>query len=278
MATGDGGHQGLEIERRYLLAGAPSAAQLAHLGALPRELEQVYRRREDDWVRRVRRIEEAGTTRYVATRKRDLPTRPRGTPGISREEIETDLTVQDYGRLVADADPERRVIRKTRHVIAWRRWTLELDVFSNPPGLVMLEVELDDPADVPELPAELAGRVVREVTEDPAYTNYGLSQPIEDASRDLRSAWRSGTPPMPSRPLFAWGSGSRVGKPCRQPLTRDATCAIVPACEPKTMTATACLRRSRRAAGVATARRTPLNAPACAPASRSSSSRCSTPS
>jgi CYTH domain-containing protein len=185
MATGGSGQRGLEIERRYLLAGAPSAAELARLGALPRRLEQVYLRREDDWVRRVRKIEEAGTTRYVATRKRDLPATPGGTPGIAREEIETDLTVRDYGRLVADADPERRVIRKTRHVIAWKRWTLELDVFSQPPGLVMLEVELDDPADVPELPAELAGRVVREVTDDPTYTNYGLSLPADDPSGDL---------------------------------------------------------------------------------------------
>ena len=60
--------------------------------------------------------------------------------------------MEEYGRLVAEADPARRVIRKVRHVISHGRWTLELDVFSEPPGLVLLEVELDRPEDVPELP------------------------------------------------------------------------------------------------------------------------------
>jgi len=132
---------GLEIERKYLLSGPPSDAVLGALGARPTHLEQVYLRSSDDWIRRVRRVEVAGRVRYVLTRKRDVE-------GIVREEVESDLSVEEYGRLVAEADPARRVIRKVRHVISHGRWTLELDVFTEPPGLVLLEVELDRPDDV----------------------------------------------------------------------------------------------------------------------------------
>jgi CYTH domain-containing protein len=162
------GGDGLEIERKYLMAAAPSAEELAALEARATRIEQVYLRSSDEWVRRVRRIEIHGHSRYVLTRKRERA-------GIVREEIEADLSPEEYGRLVADADPARRVIRKVRHIIPFARWTLELDVFSEPPGLVLLEVELDDADEVPELPPEIAALVVREVSTEPAYTNHQLA-------------------------------------------------------------------------------------------------------
>ncbi len=164
-----GSEAGLEIERKYLLAGAPAASDLAALGAREVRIEQAYLRAEDEWVRRVRRTDRGGTVRHVFTRKRDVA-------GIVREELETDLTADQYARLLADADPARRVIRKTRHVFSSGRWTLELDVFDEPPGLVLLEVELDDAADVPELPPAIAALVVREVSTEAAYTNHELAR------------------------------------------------------------------------------------------------------
>ena len=168
------GGNGLEIERKYLLSAAPSAEELAALEARATRIEQVYLVSPDEWVRRVRRIEIHGRSRYVLTRKRERA-------GIVREEIEADLSPAEYGRLVADADPARRVIRKVRHVIPFARWSLELDVFSEPPGLVLLEVELDDPEEVPELPPEIAALVVREVSTEPAYTNHHLALRPADA-------------------------------------------------------------------------------------------------
>jgi CYTH domain-containing protein len=159
---------GLEIERKYLLDGPPSDADLAALGAGAIRIEQVYLLSADAWVRRVRRIEVHGQSRHVLTRKRELS-------GIVREEIEADLSPEEYGRLIAEADPARRVIRKVRHVISYGRWTLEIDVFSEPPGLVLLEVELEDPDEVPELPPSIAALVVREVSTEAAYTNHYLA-------------------------------------------------------------------------------------------------------
>ena len=182
-----GGGSGLEIERKYLLAGVPAEADLAALGARPVRIEQVYLRTEDDWVLRVRRIDAQGAVRHVLTRKRELS-------GIVRQELETDLTAEEYGRLLADADPARRVIRKTRHVIPYGSWTLELDVFSEPPGLVLLEVELDDATEVPELPPAIAALVVREVSTETAYMNHHLAlRPIP------APATRAGAPAAPSQ-------------------------------------------------------------------------------
>jgi CYTH domain-containing protein len=163
-----GNDTGLEIERKYLLAGAPAASDLAALGARQVRIEQAYLRVEDDWVRRVRRSDRGGTVRHVFTRKRDVA-------GIVREELESDLTAEEYARLMAEADPARRVIRKTRHVFTSGRWTLELDVFDEPPGLVLLEVELDDAADTPEMPPPIAALIVREVSTEAAYTNHVLA-------------------------------------------------------------------------------------------------------
>jgi CYTH domain-containing protein len=163
-----GGESGLEIERKYLLSSAPSAPDLAALGARDTRIEQAYLRAEDAWVRRVRRTDRGGTLRHAYTRKRDVA-------GIVREEVEADITADEYARLLADADPARRVIRKTRHEFASGRWTLELDVFDEPPGLVLLEVELGDATEVPELPAAIAALVVREVSTEVAYTNHALA-------------------------------------------------------------------------------------------------------
>jgi CYTH domain-containing protein len=159
---------GLEIERKYLLAGVPAEADLRALGARPVRIEQAYLPAEDDWVRRVRRIDSQGAVRYVLTRKREVS-------GIVRQELETDVTAAAYGRLLATADPARRVIRKTRHLIPCGSWTLELDVFDEPRGLVLLEVELDDAEQVPELPPAIAALVVREVSTETAYTNHHLA-------------------------------------------------------------------------------------------------------
>ena len=159
---------GLEIERKYLLSAVPAAADLAALGAQPARIEQAYLRSSDGWVRRIRRLEAGGQVRHVLTRKRELR-------GIVREEHEVDLSPGEYRRLLAEADPARRVIRKVRYAIRAGRWTLELDVFAEPPDVVLLEVELEDAEEVPVLPPAIEALVVREVSIESAYTNHHLA-------------------------------------------------------------------------------------------------------
>ena len=183
---------GMEIERKYLLAGAPSEAELADLGARPNRIEQVYLRSDDEWVRRVRKVESDGRTRYVATNKREIA-------GITREEHEEELDAATYDRiLLADADPSRRTVRKVRHVFPFAGHVLELDVFIEPPGLVLLEVELEDASELPPLPPVIRARLVREVSLEGAYMNHAIAlRPPPPAEVPLDDERRGGARSAP---------------------------------------------------------------------------------
>lgn len=164
------GAPGLEIERRWLLDGMPPAAELADLGATPVQIEQVYLAGTAvDTARRVRRVSDARGERFVLTIKQGS--------GITRREASTMIDGIAYARLVAgEADPARRPIRKTRHLVPHGRHVIELDEFAEPPDIVLLEVELaapDEPID--PWPLAIAHRVVREVTDEPGYQNAMLA-------------------------------------------------------------------------------------------------------
>ncbi len=167
MARADG----LEIERKWLLASAPSADWLLARGAIPRRIEQVYLRNDDaPGGRRIRRTEAGGAVEHVETRKRRLG-------GITRAETERGIEPAEYARLLERAEPSRRPIHKTRWVFPFSGHELELDVFEDPPGVVLLEVELGTEDEPVELPGDLA--IVREVTHEPAYLNWNLARRAE---------------------------------------------------------------------------------------------------
>ncbi len=163
------GHDGLEIERKYLLEHAPGPGMLASFGAVPIEIEQVYLTNPDGIdARRVRRLSSPDGITYRYTEKRRVR-------GIVREEREHEIDAATFERLLAEADPDRRPVRKTRHVFAYDGERLELDVFEGPlDGLVLLEIELDDEERLPEVPPELGPW--RDVSEDPAYLNWNLAR------------------------------------------------------------------------------------------------------
>jgi CYTH domain-containing protein len=170
---------GVEIERKWLLAAAPSGETLERLGARPKRIEQIYLRGTGgDSARRIRSIEEAGVRTLVLTEKRVLRRAVSGGRADVREELERELTPAEYDDLLLDADPDRRPIRKTRYVFPYDGHVLELDVFEQPRGLVVLEIELEDEDDRPALPPEL--EVIREVSDDSAYLNWNLARRAAD--------------------------------------------------------------------------------------------------
>ena len=161
---------GIEIERKWLLAAAPTDAWLAAHDARPLRIEQTYLRRSDGGpLGRVRRIGSGDETRYVLTEKRGTQA------GLTvREERERELDRAEYEQLLGDRDPALGTIRKTRHVFPFGGHRLELDVFEEPPGIVLLEVELDAFDEPVELPPDLA--IVREVSEEREYLNAELAR------------------------------------------------------------------------------------------------------
>ncbi len=168
--------RGIEIERKFRLRAAPSPEVLAAHGAVARRIEQVYLRldppargdQDAPEAARVRRTElEDGTVSFRRTTKRRVG-------AFAFDETEDVITEADWSAAIARADPDRRPVRKTRHVAAHGRQTLEIDVFEQPGGLVVVEVELaseDEPVDLPAWLGEW-----REVTGDPRYLNIELAR------------------------------------------------------------------------------------------------------
>jgi CYTH domain-containing protein/predicted ATPase len=145
----------VEVGRRFLVRKAPDVLPVR---AEEVEIEQTYLlSSEGGGDARVRRRGQRGSYSYThATR--------------TTVEIERPITSRDYQGFLAQADPSRRTLRTRRTCFLHEGHYFELDRFVDPrPGLLLLEVELEDPQAAVKLPPFL--EIEREVTDDPAYTD-----------------------------------------------------------------------------------------------------------
>jgi CYTH domain-containing protein len=163
-------HHGIEIERKFRLLAAPSAETLAAHGAFAKHIEQVYLAGAGpEEASRVRRTTtDDGAVTYRATTKRRVG-------AFAFDEREEVIDEAAWTAALEQADPARRPVRKIRHVAAHGAQVLEIDVFEQPSGLVVVEVELRDEGEAVELPAWLGEW--REVTGDARYLNANLARP-----------------------------------------------------------------------------------------------------
>jgi adenylate cyclase len=160
-----------EIERKYLLPAPPPARVLE--SGTPYDIEQTYLTAPTG-ARRVRRRVGPDGERFWLTEKQSLG-------GITRSEDERELSADEYRRLLTEADPKSGTVVKTRYVIEHGAQVIELDVFAAPPGLILLEVELESEDEAVELPAWAAGAV--DVSEDGAYTNAAIARRLGSESQ-----------------------------------------------------------------------------------------------
>jgi CYTH domain-containing protein len=168
----------LEIERK-LLVDAPDMTVLAAAASSVSDIVQTYLV-PDGWDaervrRRVVRDAHGETLQLTHTCKRGV------SAGVV-EELEEAVDEQRYAELLTRADAARVPIVKTRWVLPWAGRVLEVDHFTSPRRLWLLEVELDDPADLTralDLPPWLG--VLSEVTGDPRYSNVALAVPADEA-------------------------------------------------------------------------------------------------
>jgi adenylate cyclase len=154
-----------EIERKFVLDEPPDLRRPPLDGARRLAIEQTYL--GDRGSERVRLTREEGRPeRYFHTTKRPVS-------ALTREEDEREIDLEEYVRLLARRDSERGTIRKTRHVFPFGDRVFELDVFEQPPGIVLLEVELPSEDASVELPPF---RGLREVSGDDRYSNAELAR------------------------------------------------------------------------------------------------------
>ena len=146
----------LEIERRFLA----SPAALAWCGA-GTEIEQGYLRADGRTTIRVRIAGETGIVTIKGRRS-----------GFSRLEHETPVSVRAARALLGRIPPHLKV-RKTRYAVEVSGLIWEIDVFDGlNAGLILAEVEIDDP----DQPVTLPNWITREVTGDRRYGNSELAK------------------------------------------------------------------------------------------------------
>ena len=155
-----------EIERRFLIA-RPDLLNLANLCRI-QKIDQTYLVSAEGSLR-IRRTEEKGQVTFVETAKRTIN-------ALKRQELELKLEEEEYNRRMANRDPRRQTIRKTRYCLPYGDHIFEIDIFPFWTDRAFCEVELsheDTPVTLPEWL-----NVVREVTDDKRYTNLALAREI----------------------------------------------------------------------------------------------------
>jgi len=157
----------MEIERKFLIE-YPDLALLEKLPNCQRvEIIQTYLTAPEGEESRVRQRGADGNYIYFQTTKRSIT-------GLKRVEVERRLTKDEYLRLLMDADPACRPIRKTRYCLTWDNQYFEIDVYPFWSDRAILEIELSREDAQIRFPEPL--QVIREVTEDPAYKNAALAR------------------------------------------------------------------------------------------------------
>ena len=156
-----------EIERKFLIE-YPDIKALEKLPNCQRvEIIQTYLTAPEGEESRVRQRGVDGNYIYFQTTKKKVTDR-------KRVEIERRLSQDEYLRLLMDADPRCRPIRKTRYCLTFDNQYFEIDVYPFWKDQAILEIELSGEDAQIRFPSIL--KVIREVTEEDAYKNAVLAK------------------------------------------------------------------------------------------------------
>ncbi len=159
--------QPMEIERKFLIR-YPDVRWLESLPSCRKvDIIQTYLLAGEGEELRVRQRGEDGSYIYFKTLKR-----PAG--GAARIEIEERLSQDEYLRLLMEADPDRRPIRKTRYCLIYENQYFEIDLYPFWTDQAIVEIELREENAEILFPKEL--EIIREVTGEEAFQNASLAK------------------------------------------------------------------------------------------------------
>ena len=156
----------LEIERKFLI----EYPDVFWLESLPncRRIEIIQTYLKTDGEDEVRLRQRGGDGHYVY-----FQTTKRRVDDIKRVEIERRLTKDEYLKLLADADPGKRPIQKTRYCLTYDNQYFEIDVYPFWNDKAIAEIELSDENAEIVFPEQI--KVIKEVTGDARYKNASLA-------------------------------------------------------------------------------------------------------
>ena len=162
-----------EIERKYLIR-MPDLEMLEQLPNCTKvDIVQTYLKSLDDTEIRVRQRGADGHYIYFRTEKRSVSAK-------KRVEIENRLTKEEYTKMLVDADTSAHPIKKTRYCLTENNQYFEIDIHPEWKRQAVLEIELKNEDEAIFFPEYI--EVIREVTEDKAYSNYAMAHvmPVEE--------------------------------------------------------------------------------------------------
>ncbi len=156
-----------EIERKFLVSEIPADEDWT-IPFRDVEIEQTYLVSPNpEQAVRVRKRGNNGSYTYTHTIKHPMK-------DGQRVEIEHTISAWEYLNRMMQKDPLRKTIRKVRRTFLWKNHYFELDLFTNPSDLILLEIELLRVDDQVELPPFIS--ISREVTEELTYQNSQLAK------------------------------------------------------------------------------------------------------
>lgn len=159
-----------EIERKFLIK-LPDMNYLESLCACCKVgISQTYLDYPDGSHARVRRRDNNGKCLYYHTVKMRIS-------NTRRIEIERTLTREEYEGFLSDPAAKKRSIDKDRYCISYDSQYFELDVFPFWDDKALLEIELCSEDEEIRIPPEIT--VIKEVTDDRAYTNAALARIVK---------------------------------------------------------------------------------------------------
>lgn len=156
-----------EIERKFLIE-YPDVSALEKLPNCQRvEIIQTYLTAPAGEESRVRQRGIDGNYIYFQTTKKKATE-------LKRVEVERRLSKDEYLRLLMDADPNCRPIRKTRYCLTFDNQYFEIDIYPFWKDKAILEIELADESTEIRFPDQI--KVFEEVTDNESYKNASLAR------------------------------------------------------------------------------------------------------
>ena len=157
----------LEIERKFLIE-YPDITELEKLPNCQRvEIIQTYLTAPEGEESRVRQRGIDGNYVYFQTTKKKVT-------DLKRVEVERRLSKDEYLRLLMDADPNCRPIRKTRYCLTSENQYFEIDVYPFWQDKAIMEIELPNETAQIRFPKQV--KVIKEVTDDDSYKNASIAR------------------------------------------------------------------------------------------------------
>lgn len=159
--------QPMEVERKYLIKMPDLAALEDKPNCDKVDIIQTYLASSDGSEIRVRQRGRDGSYIFFRTEKRRIS-------DISRAETDRRISQREYIAALAEADPDRRPIRKTRYLLTENNRYFEIDVYPGWKKQAIMEIELRSEDEEFEMPEGI--KVIREVTQDKAYSNFEMAK------------------------------------------------------------------------------------------------------